>query len=85
MSDEPTVTRRATLQSLVLGMGLVSTPAAGQGAGDGRTLVAFLSRSGNTRVIAGQLQRRLRGRPLRDPDRRALSRGLRGDGRAGGA
>ncbi len=58
MSDEPTVTRRATLQSLVLGMGLVSTPAAGQGAGDGRTLVAFLSRSGNTRVIAGQLQRR---------------------------
>ena len=35
-----------------------ATPAAGQGAGDGRTLVAFLSRSGNTRVVAGQLQRR---------------------------
>ena len=84
MSDEPTVTRRATLQSLVLGMGLVSTPAAGQGAGDGRTLVAFLSRSGNTRVIAGQLQRRF-GADFFEMDCRALSLGLRGDGRAGRA
>ena len=40
------------------GWGWPRTPAAGQSAGDGRTLVAFLSRSGNTRVIAGQLQRR---------------------------
>ena len=61
MPDEPKVTRRATLTSLILpviAVNLSAAPAAGQGAGDGRTLVAFLSRSGNTRVIAGQLQRR---------------------------
>ena len=62
MSDEPDQTRRATLRSLilpVLAANLAAAPAAGQSAGDARTLVAFLSRSGTTRVIAGQLQRRL--------------------------
>ena len=58
MSDDPNMTRRATLQSLILPAlaGLAATPAAAQR--DARTLIAFLSRSGNTRVIAGQLQRR---------------------------
>src|SRR5688572_7558844 len=42
----------------VLGAGITATPAAAQEDGESRTLVAFLSRSGNTRVIAGQLQRR---------------------------
>jgi flavodoxin len=60
MSDEPDATRRAALQSLILPalVGLAAAPAAGQSARGSRTLVAFLSRSGNTRVIAGQLQRR---------------------------
>ena len=66
MSDEPDMTRRRTLQSLtlpslllpVLGAGTAATSVAAQEGGDSRTLVAFLSRSGNTRVVAGQLQRR---------------------------
>ena len=60
MSDEPDATRRAALQSLILPalLSLAAAPAAGQSATGSRTLVAFLSRSGNTRVIAGQLQRR---------------------------
>jgi flavodoxin len=61
MSEEVGVTRRTTLRSFILpvvGLGLAATPAAGQSAGGDRTLIAFLSRSGNTRVIAGQLQRR---------------------------
>ena len=66
MSDDPDMTRRRTLRSLaipslllpVLGAGMAASPATAQEAGDRRTLVAFLSRSGNTRVIAGQLQRR---------------------------
>ena len=84
MSDEPTVTRRATLQSLVLGMGRLGTGGRA-GRGDGRTLVAFLSRSGNTRVIAGQLQRRFGADLFEIRTARALSRRLRGDGRAGRA
>lgn len=64
MSDEPDARRRRTLLSLalpslllpMLGAGVTAVPAGARG--DSRTLVAFLSRSGNTRVIAGQLQRR---------------------------
>jgi flavodoxin len=55
MTDEPDMTRRA---ALLLPLLAAAAPAAAQGAGDARTLVAFLSRSGNTRVVAGQLQRR---------------------------
>jgi flavodoxin len=66
MSDEPDMTRRRALRSLtlpslllpVLGAGTAATSATAQEGGDGSTLVAFLSRSGNTRVVAGQLQRR---------------------------
>jgi flavodoxin len=66
MPEEPDMARRRTLQALtlpslllpVLGAGTAATPAAAQASGDGRSLVAYLSRSGNTRVVAGQLQRR---------------------------
>lgn len=54
--------RHAVLASLlpVLAAGLASAPGAAQAQqrSNGRTLVAYLSRSGNTRVIAGQLSRR---------------------------
>jgi flavodoxin len=54
--------RHALLASLlpVLAAGLASAPGAvqAQQRSNGRTLVAYLSRSGNTRVIAGQLSRR---------------------------
>jgi flavodoxin len=43
----------------VLGAIVAAAPVGAQDRADGRTLVAHLSRSGNTRVIAGQLQRRL--------------------------
>jgi len=66
MSDEADLIRRRALQSLtlpslllpLLGAGIAATPAAALEGEESRTLVAFLSRSGNTRVIAGQLQRR---------------------------
>lgn len=63
MSDESKLTRRNALHSLLLltlGTGLTSMPlaAAAQASGNSSTLVAYLSRSGNTRVIAGQLKRR---------------------------
>lgn len=56
------LSRRAALAAplaLAVGSMAVSCSVQGQGlAGDGsRTLVAYFSRSGNTRVIAGQLQR----------------------------
>lgn len=56
--------RKALLAPLmpVLGAGLAwaARSANAQEQNDSRTLVAFLSRSGNTRVIAGQLRRRYR-------------------------
>jgi flavodoxin len=56
--------RHALLAPLlpVLGTGLAAMQdaARAQEAGGGRTLVAYLSRSGNTRVIAGDLSRRYR-------------------------
>jgi flavodoxin len=56
--------RHALLASLlpILGAGLTWAPRSSQAqeGSDGRTLVAYLSRSGNTRVIAGQLRRRYR-------------------------
>lgn len=58
MHDEPDLTRRRTLLLSLLGAAVAATPAGAQDRGDGRTLVAYLSRSGNTQVIAGQLQRR---------------------------
>jgi flavodoxin len=64
MSEAPNLTRRDTLRLLlpVLGLGLASAPsdAVAQTGRNGRTLVAYLSRSGNTRVIAGQLKRAFR-------------------------
>lgn len=59
------MSRRDILNSLLLpalGLGLASAPSNvfAQAGGSSRTLVAYLSRSGNTRVIAGQLQRRFR-------------------------
>ncbi|HEY1217045.1 MAG TPA: flavodoxin, partial [Bryobacteraceae bacterium] len=64
----PTPTRRDAVHSLllsVLGSGLVTTEACNAALSeiatpaqkDGRTLVVYLSRSGNTRVIAGELKR----------------------------
>ena len=54
--------RSALLASLlsVVGAGVVwgTRSVDAQGQGDSRTLVAYLSRSGNTRVVAGQLSRR---------------------------
>ena len=61
MIDEPDMIRRRTLHALMLpfvGAAVDAASAAAQDRADGRVLVAFLSRSGNTRVIAGQLQRR---------------------------
>ena len=63
MSDGPTVSRRTALKSslaLLLGTDMLSSWsfADGQTEGGGHTLVAYLTRSGNTRVIAGYLQRR---------------------------
>lgn len=63
MSEEAKMARRSALHSLllpVLGVGLAAAPSAAsaQARGNGRILVVFLSRSGNTRVIAGQLKRR---------------------------
>jgi flavodoxin len=56
--------RHALFASLlpILGAGLTWAPRSGQaqGGSESRTLVAYLSRSGNTRVIAGQLRRRYR-------------------------
>ncbi|MFD1378114.1 flavodoxin [Fodinicurvata halophila] len=65
MSKAPGLSRRDILNSLLLpalGLGLASAPSNvfAQASGNSRTLVAYLSRSGNTRVIAGQLQRRFR-------------------------
>lgn len=62
MASAQQVSRRAVLATPAL-LSMVGTAcAAEQGqarAGNGRTLVAYLSRSGNTRVIAGTLQRAL--------------------------
>jgi flavodoxin len=61
MTDEPDMTRRRTLRALMLpfvAAAVDAASAAAQDRADTRTLVAFLSRSGNTRVIAGALQRR---------------------------
>jgi flavodoxin len=61
MTDEPDMTRRRTLRALTLPFVAAAVDAASAAAQDragARILVAFLSRSGNTRGIAGQLQRR---------------------------
>ncbi len=65
MSEKWNMTRRNALYSMllpVLGAGLASTPlaAATSAARNSPNLVAYLSRSGNTRVVAGQLQRAFR-------------------------
>ena len=52
------LTRRDTLLAAVLPVLGAGPAAAQERASDGRTLVAYLSRSGNTRVIAGALSRR---------------------------
>ena len=66
IDDEATsLSRRTALAAplaLAVGSMTVACSAQGQGvtANGSRTLVAYFSRSGNTRVIAGQLQRTLR-------------------------
>jgi flavodoxin len=63
MIDKPTMSRRHALSSLALpliaasGASFAAAPAPQRGSGS-PALVAYLSRSGNTRVIAGQLHRR---------------------------
>ncbi len=65
MSDRWTMNRRDALFSLLLpalGAGLASIPsvAASPTGGNSPNLVAYLSRSGNTRVVAGQLKHAFR-------------------------
>ena len=57
-----------------------ATPATAQSGG---RLVVSLSRSGNTRVLAGALSRRFDAPLVRAAPPRPLARGLRGDGRLG--
>ena len=63
MPHDPNLSRRNVLKSsfaLLLGAELLAgqSYAAAQSSGGGRTLVAYLTRSGNTGVIVGYLQRR---------------------------
>ena len=84
MSDEPDLTRRATLQSLILPAraarrGTGSRPERGRRPHAGRLPLAQRQHAGDRRPAPAAVRRR----SLRDPHRRALSRRLRGDRRAG--
>ena len=83
METRGLLTRRDTLLAAVLPVLGAGPVAAQERASDGRTLVAYLSRSGNTRVIAGALSRRYGADLFENPHRRALSCRLRGSRRAG--